>query len=861
MHVIPLQKMKVLVVCRGPIAEEVLRVCQELGMVKPDLVISQQEWLDTLDNRASWIRNTSRFVHAHKVSEYSNMDKIIEIALAHHIDTIYVGYGFLAENHEFARKCEMAGLRFAGPSSQVLQILGSKEKSRIFCESLNIPVIPGVDGFSKRIISHHRPENMHAELMERATKLGMTIQKEKENFDVFLAYMEGEARRLGYDLFTEEEFIQAVQRETLVLWEKHGKIPIRIKAASGGGGKGQRVVSSIEDVPKSLREVWSEIGAAGVGSNKSIILELNLSGPRHLEVQILGDGTDVVHFGVRDCSLQTTFYQKALEIALHEGMLVSAIQRFSGISPLHEELEKELALVRNLQNSAVKLCKQSQYRGAATVEFLVDENYNHYFIEVNSRLQVEHGVTEEVSRVHGRRVSLVAEQLRIAAGERLGFSQEDISFTGYALETRISLLDSNTLLPAPGATIEKLSFPKGRGIRIEDSGIEYALSCYPKLIPSSNYDANIALNIYHGQTWEEVLQKAIKNLQNSTIQGKAFSTTIPFHLGILSWFTTMPILPRIPTNFIPAYLYLVNKLKNTLEAEVENKIMDFVSRNQRSPKLWQTIVRDLLCHVCHEPGLAIAWGLQHTEQSLSRFKDRPWETLFSLQDYIKLPLWPEDKQLLHDAREFFISLESIQEKLGIPQENFWDTLEGELPPQIRQLGNLIAEVEKVSLEEALQALKKKVYDYRKDLVSFTSSFIAILQEFIDNIMRCLPHSTKIAMPSGLEEENARKKFLEIVQKKILSLSNEQSKSVLSPIQGIFYITPKPGAPAFVKIKQKVKKGQTLCIVGAMKVYCEVQAPYDAIVAKISAKNESLVVPGQELILLEISESIESSWKE
>jgi acetyl-CoA carboxylase biotin carboxylase subunit len=804
--------MKVLIACRGPIAEEALRVIQELGMTKPDVIVSRQEWLDNLESRAPWLTHRERFARVHRVDEYLDMDHIMQIALANHIDAIYVGYGFLAENADFARKCERAGVRFVGPSSEVLYRVGSKQKGRSLCKKLGIPVVPGVE----------------------------ILEKTSQDLDTALPEVLSQAQLQGISLFSEEEIMATITKEMNALWQKYGTVPIRIKASTGGGGKGQRIVSHPEEITKAVREVWSEIGASCGSGNKAVVLERNLVGPRHLEVQVFGDGKNVVHFGVRDCSTQTMFYQKLIEIARHEGQLEELRKTLAPDSPLHADLEKEAALLRSLASAAVKLCQAIGYRGAGTVEFLVDEAYNFYFMEVNARIQVEHGVSEEVARVKGKKISLVAEQLRIISGEEIGYSQDDITFQGYALETRISLLDSTMLRPAPGATIERLAFPKGEGIRIEDGGTEAALACHRSVVSPPSYDANVTLNIYSGSTWDEVLTKAITNLRSSDIHGRSLATTIPFHIAVLTWLRQNQPFVRVTTSFVETYLCLVARLKSRLEAEIP-KVADMASR---FPNASQYIIAcDVFSSLCSEPSLGAAFFWEHHEAM------EPLEVLALFVSHFDLPLWQEDRAYLNEAQEFFQAMEGLRRKLNIGRAIFYEGLDKGANAEILCLAQVIADAEKVSTDQALATLQKRYHGYRQDLQQVIARFIDILSECEFAALRRDEKGTKLLFPKSLEEGAARQKSLAGACSSGAA-SGEAKGVVISPILGIFYRSPKPGAPPFVAVQQRVKQGQALAVVGAMKVFSEIQAPHDGVVQEICAGNETLVSPGQKLMVLQ-----------
>lgn len=834
---------KILIVCRGPIAAEALRVIHNIGIRKPDLVISKREWIDMFEEQAAWLSNREYFENIHRVDEYSDIQTIIKISQKYNIDAIYVGYGFLAENGDFARACEKHGITFIGPSPRVLDLLGSKENARNISQKLGIPVVPGTDFIEKNILEKFaQKKNKKAildQLEKRANKHNVKLSKQSNIDDTIRKTLEN-AREKEVAFFSDDELRETIQEEILKLWKSHGMKPVRIKASAGGGGKGQRVVTSKEDIHRALSEVWNEIGASNVGSNKSVIIELNLLNPRHLEVQILGDGENVVHFGVRDCSIQTMFYQKLIEIGLHTKQYEDLKKEYPQNSLMYQDLDREQKLIEMLQNAAVNLCKEIGYKGAGTVEFLVDENYNFYFMEVNARLQVEHGVSEEISKVRGKSRSLIAEQIRIASGEKLGYGQNDITFAGYSLEIRISLLDSTKLQPAPGAEITKFFFAQDTGVRIEDGEIKRALSYYQRVKPPCSYDANIALNIYSGLDWKEVLKKAIDNLKHARIEGTSFQTTIPFHIATLHWlYNNMPKV-RVTTSYIETYLCILLGFQSKLSKELIPSLRTYIKENSRFPKPWQNTLKNIFFALEKEPSLILNWIY------IANINKPALEIIQSLADELSIELWPEEKEYFQKAIQFHIALEQLQEKLEISDNSLIHFEKGDKKLSI--LCKYIGEVSNVSEEKAFQTLKEKFfYYYDEDMNFFVRLFLDTIKDMEIFELKKDDKSTLLRFPKNFAKKEARKNYLDTI---IRSLVPEEKGIIRATSLGVYYESATPGDPPYIQVGDRINKGQTLCLIGSMKVFCEIEAPYDGIVKNILVKNESLVSVGDKLIVIE-----------
>jgi len=356
---------------------------------------------------------------------YLNVDRIMQAVRQTGAEAIHPGYGFLSESDLLVRACDDAGVVFVGPSLDSIRIMGTKVTSRAAAEAAGIPVIPGSGAVG------------------------------------FPAEALAAAERLGY--------------------------PVILKADSGGGGKGMRVVSCPADMPDAFESGRAE--AAGAFGDPSLYLERYLSRPRHIEIQLLGDRRgNLVHLGERECSIQRR-YQKILE---------------ESPSPLADERLRE-----RLGEAAVKLARSVGYYSAGTVEFLVDSAHpdGFYFLEMNTRLQVEHPVTEAVTGV-----DLVCAQIRIANGEPLGLRQDDIQIRGAAIECRVYAEDpANDFLPAPGVVTE-LSEPDGPGIR-NDSAL-YAGYEIP-----IHYDSLISKLIAFGADRTEAMRRMLRALKEYRVGG------------------------------------------------------------------------------------------------------------------------------------------------------------------------------------------------------------------------------------------------------------------------------------------------------------------------------------------------------
>ncbi|UCD04836.1 MAG: acetyl-CoA carboxylase biotin carboxylase subunit [candidate division WOR-3 bacterium] len=438
---------KVLVANRGEIALRIIRAAHELSL-KTVAVFSE---IDSESLHARLADEAVCIGPPPSRDSYLNITRIISAAEITGAKAIHPGYGFLAENPEFAEICESCGITFIGPRPDHIRAMGDKIKAKETMENAGLHGIPGSHG--------------NIESVKDARKL---------------------CKSIGF--------------------------PVILKAAAGGGGKGMRIARDEEELDAGFRIAQAEAKAA-FGDNR-VYLEKFIQKPRHIEVQILGDNHGkVVALGERECSIQRR-HQKLVE---------------ESPSPVVDD-----QLRKKLQSSALKAAKSIGYRSAGTIEFLMDQEKNYYFMEMNTRIQVEHPVTEMVTGI-----DVVKEQIKIANGEDIAFNQQDVELRGHAIECRINAEDpERNFVPVPGR-ITFFHMPQGIGVRF-DTHI-YAGHMIP-----SQYDSLIGKLICHGNSRNEAIARMKRALEEIVIEG--IRTTIPFHRKIMDH--PKYVSGDISTNFI-----------------------------------------------------------------------------------------------------------------------------------------------------------------------------------------------------------------------------------------------------------------------------------------------------------------------
>ena len=424
---------KILIANRGEIAIRVIRTCRELDIQ----VVAIYSEADVASLHVRMADEAICVGPATSTESYLNIEAVIAAAKSTGAEAVHPGYGFLAENADFASAVNAAGLTFIGPTPEVMEAMGSKIGARQVATQAGVPVVPG------------------------------TIERLKS-----FAAAKTTAAEFGY--------------------------PVMLKASAGGGGKGMRLVAGPDELLSAFETAQAE--AASAFGDSSLYLEKAVERPRHIEIQIFGDTHgNVVHLGERECSIQRR-HQKVIEECP---------------SPINDP-----ALRKRMGQAAVQIAKAVNYTGAGTIEFLVaDKTREFYFLEMNTRLQVEHPVTELVTGL-----DLVREQLRVANGQPLSFTQEEVNWRGHAIECRIYAEDgANNFLPSPG-TIKALVEPSGPGVRV-DSGVR------PNSVVSIYYDPMIAKLAVWGKDRPEAIDRLKRALDEYRVFG--ITTTLPFFRDVV----------------------------------------------------------------------------------------------------------------------------------------------------------------------------------------------------------------------------------------------------------------------------------------------------------------------------------------
>ena len=473
---------KVLIANRGEIAVRIINACQELG-------INTVAIYSDVDKEAPHVLLADEAVNLGEptpIESYLNIPKIIKIAKEVGAEAIHPGYGFLAENPDFAKSCNDIGIRFIGPKPEVISLMGDKIAAKKTMEKANVPVIPG----------YHGVKQDNASLVREGKKIGF---------------------------------------------------PLLVKAAAGGGGKGMRIVNSENLLKESIESAKRESKSAF--GDDTVFLEKYINKPRHIEFQILADEHgNVIHLFERECSIQRR-HQKIIE---------------ETPSPVMNQKLRE-----KMGKAAVAAAKAVGYSNAGTVEFMVDGDLNFYFMEMNTRLQVEHPITEMVTGI-----DLAKWQLRIASGMKLTLKQSELVQRGHAIECRIYAEDpANGFLPSVGF-LEKVEAPKGPNVR-DDSGIYTGMEVTPY------YDPMLSKLAVYSENREDCINKMIWALSRYVVLG--VTTNIPFLKKVLEYEQFKK--GKITTHFIDDYFSDWTVTKDGLPVDAIIALAVFDSMHSKSQEI------------------------------------------------------------------------------------------------------------------------------------------------------------------------------------------------------------------------------------------------------------------------------------
>ncbi len=890
--------LKPLIVCRGPIRLEAMTVYEEMGISHYGILLSEKDSIVYPNALSPELRKLTDSTRVHRVPDYTGASKeerierigqIIQIAKDNGYNAIFAGYGFMAEDDEFVAAIEDAGLNFVGPCSHTQRSAGKKDEAKRTALSVNVSVTPGIDNVTARTLLKKHPTR--ESLLALVDAEGIAVDKKiLDNTSIELAALADvilfASYEKGIDLFSIEELCAQVETECADMFKNYPGARIRLKAIGGGGGKGQRILGAslltkktpsdadvakaAADAPGLVREILQEVKANGIGDNKNVLVELNIEQTRHNEIQLLGNGQWCIALGGRDCSLQM-HEQKLLEISVTQEMLGEEITKAeqAGLKDQAAALATDLEVLKRMEAESERFGEAVGLDSASTFECIVDRD-RHYFMEVNTRIQVEHRVTELVYALKFTNpedpedffiVESLVEAMALLAmhKERLP-RPERIARFGAGAEARLNATDCS-LSPSAGGVIRYWSPPIDGEIR-DDQGICISnpdTGLFMRYTLAGAYDSNIALLLTKGETRLNSYDHLAKVLRKTTLRGTDLATNLEFHYGLVNWFIGQNVMAKPTTRFVVPYLTLVGKLKE--ESQKLDIVYAFLAMKKRYAGLYSdnpegakaisavldrkgTLLTRPMERLLNDPHLLSGWlSLNRKNFRIENGKivwlRNPLVIVEETYDFLNMNwdpsvpaaevIWSHDNELLQAALQFYADL---RDTFGFDKDEFvkLNSLLEKEKPQGDFDAETWADIRAAHLG----------FEAGNELLGLLF-LIAEKTEFYDF---CVEKDLEVTIPAYLNDPELQAKMKKVLVPPPATKADE----IVTPGGGMYYGQEAPGMPPFVTEGMHFEKGQPLFILEVMKMFNKVPAPFAGTIDKILIEggDGTIVQKGQPL---------------
>jgi len=879
------EDLKPLIVCRGPIRKEAMDVYEEMGIRHYGILLSEKDSIVYPMALAPELRQLTDPSRVHRVPDYTGASKeerterihqIIGIALDNGYNSIFAGYGFMAEDADFVLAIEEAGLSFIGPCSATQLGAGKKDEAKRTALSVDVSVTPGINNVTARTLVKKHPtrESLLALVPSYELSCDEGALNSASSLEDLADVILNASYAKGIDLFSIEELCAQVQVEAAGMLKKFPQSRVRLKAIGGGGGKGQRLLGAellsapdagqalidkvAAEAPTLVREILGEVKANGVGDNKNVLIELNIEQTRHNEIQLLGNGQWCVALGGRDCSLQM-HEQKLLEVSVTQEGLAAAIARAEaeGREAEAKALKSDLGVLIRMEEQAERFGLAVGLDSASTFECIVDRD-RHYFMEVNTRIQVEHRVTELCYSLKFVNpddpedffiVESLVEAMALLARHKVRLPKpERVVRFNAAVEARLNATDAS-LSPHAGGMIRYWSKPIEGEIR-DDQGIcmlNPDTGVFMKYRLAGAYDSNIALLLTKGEDRVDSYNKMSEVICATTLNGNDLATNLEFHYGLVNWFIGNNVMAKPTTRFVVPYLTLVGTLK-----EEANRIDPVYAFLQLKKHYGQRMAKDFpgdaqvakeMSNVLDRKGTLITRPIERLLGdphllsgwlSINRRNFRiddgkvvwlrnPLGVLNETYEYLHMNLrphkpaaeiiWGHDNELLQQALRFSRALRTHFKLAKDEYYTLCDLLSHEEPQG--------------GFDEATWAqIRSAHFGYEAGLELLGMLFmIGENTKFWD--LR-VEEDLEITIPEYLHDQELQARMKKVLVPPPATKADE----IVAACGGMYYAQEAPGMPAFVEEGMHFEKGQPLYIIEVMKMFNKVCAPFSGTIDKI-----------------------------
>jgi len=889
--------MRPLIICRGPIRKEAMDVFEEMGIEHYGILLSEKDSIVYQNALAPELRQLTDPKRVHRVPDYTGIDKeernvriqqIISIARENGYNSIFTGYGFMAEDETMVAAMEEAGLNFIGPCSKTVHDAGLKDEAKRTALKVGVSVTPGIDNATaitlvkkysdeKALLALVKKEGL--DLIEGAFDKDLFDSAETvvEKADVVLAA----GYKKGIDLYTTKELQETIREQVIVMSRDYPENRIRLKCIGGGGGKGQRILPNptsfdgeaeeqiakvAELAPSLVLEILNEVKATGQGDNKNVLIELNIETTRHQEIQVIGNGQWSLALGGRDCSLQM-HEQKLLEVSVTTEELESALTEAvkDGRDVEAKVLKQDLKTLHAMEKESEVFGEAVGLDSVSTFECIVDRD-KHFFMEMNTRIQVEHRVTElcyALKFVNPENEndffvveSLVEAMVLLAAhGSRLP-KPERIKRNNASVEARLNATNQ-ALAPHAGGIIENWSDACEGEIR-DDQGISLHnpdTDVFMKYHLAGAYDSNIALLLTVGDDRFNSYQRLAEVLRVTKLTGKDLSTNLEFHYGLVNWFLGNNINARPTTRFIVPYLTAVGLLKqkaNNLDLnfayqQVCNEAVATVKDDLAKSALLEVLTRKQLLltrpleRLMAEPHVLAGWlSLNQKHFNVNAkgqiiWLENPVKVLSEAYHFVNMNfnadspassmIWDHDHEVLTQALDFYAELETL-----LATNNYAELC--------KLLAKKKSPIETLEAEQWLAIQSAHLgYQAGNEILSLLP-FIGMQTKFFDLKVN---EDLSIHLPESLLDEELQVQMAKV----LVPPPTAKSDEILAPTGGMFYACEAPGMPPLIEKGAHFEAGQPLYIIEVMKMFNKVNAPFAGTVDEIFIETDgSIISKGQ-----------------
>ncbi|HEY8122563.1 MAG TPA: biotin/lipoyl-containing protein [Myxococcota bacterium] len=876
-----LAQLKVLVVCRGPVRMEAFQVFDQIGVREYGMLLSEKDSVIYPRCLAPELRAFKFPNNVHRVQDYAGagqeqklkrIREIVAIAKDYGYTHIFAGYGFMAEDAELVEAIERAGVGFMGPASRVLRRAGAKDEAKKLARSLGNAVIPGVDDVAARALVAKAKDRVALEKLAKLHTLDFTFDAKsslEQNAELLL--QAGYAKTAELVTITD---LQA-QAETLCaeIWRDYPTHRIRFKYIGGGGGKGQRVVARPEEVAAAVMDVCAESKVVEPGSNRNFLIELNIERTRHNEIQLIGNGKWSLSLGGRDCSLQM-HEQKLIEVSLTKELLDAEIERADGKA--RAILEGDREYLARMEAESEKFGAATGLDSVSTFECIV-EGFNHFFMEMNTRIQVEHVVTELAYRLkftNPKKKSecfyvdelIEAMALLAAHGPRVP-KPERIVRNLSGLEVRINATNA-ALQPHAGGLIKtwsppiegEIRFDQGIGLRNPDtqSFVYYNVA--------GAYDSNIALLLCAGASRRENYERMAEILRRTELRGDDLQTNLEVHYGLIQWFLGRGVMAEPSTRFMTSYLGAVGALRRAADDvdldlafdALQKRTADKEARAVLEAK--ETLLKRPLARLfanAHVLGGFLGrfdaelWRLEDGEP---RFAANPVRFLEELYHFLDLEsrrgkppsekIWSHDAEILDAARAFY---DAVEARTGAKSATELDALFAGAPSASLCAGSEPLWRRCVAAHRGFQLGLDLLL-----LVPRLGVKSAFLEVTVDEELQ--PVFPKQFLDAKRAAELARS---------LAPPPPAASDEIVTPTGGTFYAREAPHLPLLIEEGQHFEAGQPLFVIEVMKMFNKVLAPFSGTIVKnlMVGRDGSVVKKGEAIFRIEPDERREQESPE